>query len=161
MPVPRSRASHAPAVGGQTRKTLGASPPDAGCALSRAYPLRQRVTVMLATVAVLPDSLRACWAAWRSTALLQSAAVADAVVLVEAAGAVVVVAGAAVEDGALAVLFHQSCTLSLAGPPAQPGPNGPWWCAALPHPLCLARKHIRWVHDWKPESPRLPISRLP
>jgi hypothetical protein len=67
--------------------------------------LRQRVTVMLATVAVLPDSLRACWAAWRSTALLQSAAVADAVVLVEAAGAVVVVAGAAVEDGALAVLF--------------------------------------------------------
>jgi hypothetical protein len=65
--------------------------------------LRQRVTVMLATVAVLPDSLRACWAAWRSTALLQSAAVADAVVLVEAAGAVVVVAGVAVEDGALPV----------------------------------------------------------
>src|SRR5215203_3967870 len=104
MPVPRSMASHAPAVGRQTRKTLGASPPDAGCALSRAYPLRQRVTVMLA---VLPDSLRACWAAWRSTALLQSAAVADAVVLVEAAGAVVVVAGVAVEDGRWRCCSHQ------------------------------------------------------
>ena len=53
-------ASQAPAAGRQTRKTLGDSPPDAGCALSRAYPLRQRVRVMLVTVAVLPDSLRAC-----------------------------------------------------------------------------------------------------
>ena len=34
--------------------------PDAGCALSRAYPLRQRATVTLAMVTVLPDSLRAC-----------------------------------------------------------------------------------------------------
>jgi choline dehydrogenase-like flavoprotein len=60
--------------------------------------------VTLVTVAVLPDSLRACCAAWRSTALLQSAAVPDAVVVVEAADAVVVAAGAAVEDGVLAVL---------------------------------------------------------
>src|SRR5512133_446930 len=105
MPVPKSMASHAPAAGRQTRKTLGDSPTDAGCALSRAYPLRQRVKVMLVTVTVLPDSRRAFWAAWSSTALLQLAAVADAVVVVEAAGAVVVVvAGAAVEDGALAVL---------------------------------------------------------
>jgi hypothetical protein len=52
--------SQAPAAGRQTRKTLGDSPPDAGCALSRAYPLRHRVRVMLVTVAVLPDSLRAC-----------------------------------------------------------------------------------------------------
>ena len=66
--------------------------------------MRQRVRVMLVTVAVLPDSLRAFWAAWRSTALLQSEAVPDAVVVVEAAGAVVVDTGAAVEDGVLAVL---------------------------------------------------------
>jgi hypothetical protein len=52
--------------------------------------LRQRVKVMLVTVTVLPDSRRAFWAAWSSTALRQLAAVADAVVVVEAAGAVVV-----------------------------------------------------------------------
>ena len=54
-------AAQAWVAGLQTKKTLGASPlPDAGCALSRAYPLRQRVTVTLAMVTVLPDSLRAC-----------------------------------------------------------------------------------------------------
>jgi hypothetical protein len=31
-------------------------PPDAGCALTRAYPLRQRVMVTLAMVTVLPES---------------------------------------------------------------------------------------------------------
>jgi hypothetical protein len=104
MPVPRSRASQAWVAGLQTRKTLGDSiAPDAGCALSRAYPLRQRATVMLAMVAVLPDSLRAFWAAWSSTPLLHRAAAADGVVVEEdeaVGGGVVVVARAAVEAGA-------------------------------------------------------------
>ena len=61
MPVPRSSAAQACAAGLQTKETLGASTlPAAGCALSRAYPLRQRATVTLAMVTVLPDSLRAC-----------------------------------------------------------------------------------------------------
>ena len=41
--------------------------------------MRQRVSVMLVMVTVLPDSLRACWAARRSTALLHLAAAADSV----------------------------------------------------------------------------------
>jgi hypothetical protein len=106
MPVPRSRASQAWVAGLQTRKTLGDSiAPDAGCALRRAYPLRQRATVMLAMVAVLPDSLRAFWAALSSTPLLHRAAAADGVVVEEdeaVGGGVVVVAGAAVEAGAAA-----------------------------------------------------------
>lgn len=107
MPVPRSSAAQAWVAGRQTRKTLGASTlPAAGCALSRAYPLRQRATVTLAMVTVLPDSLRACWAASRSTPLLHRAAAADAVVVEEeeavAGGVVVVVTGAAVEAGAAA-----------------------------------------------------------
>ena len=61
MPVPRSSAAQAWVAGLQTKKTLGDSTlPDAGRALSRAYPLRQRATVTLAMVTVLPDSLRAC-----------------------------------------------------------------------------------------------------
>jgi len=84
---------------------------EAGCAVSRAYPLRQRVSVMLVMVIVLPDSRRAFWAARRSTALLHLAAAADpvvgaALVVVEAvAGGVVVVADAA-EDGAPAERFR-------------------------------------------------------
>src|SRR4029450_5678552 len=102
MPVPRSSAAQACAAGRQTRKTLGDSTlPDAGCALSRAYPLRQRAAVTLAMVTPLPASLRACWAASRSTPLLHRAAAADAVVVEEeeeaVAGGVVVGTGAAVE----------------------------------------------------------------
>jgi hypothetical protein len=109
MPVPRSRASQAWVAGLQTRNTLGDSRvPDAGCALSRAYPLRQRVRVMLAMVTVLPDSVSAFWAAWSSTPLLHRAAVTDGVVVEEdeaVAGGVVVVAGVAVEAGAPAEPF--------------------------------------------------------
>ena len=43
---------------------------EAECALSRAYPLRQRISVMLVMVTVLPESLRAFWAAAKSTSLL-------------------------------------------------------------------------------------------
>jgi hypothetical protein len=107
MPVPRSRAFQLWLAGLHTRKTFGDSAlPDAGWALSRAYPLRQRARVMLAMVTVLPESLRACWAAWSSTPLLHRAAAADAVVVEEeaVAGGMVEVAGAAVEAGAPAEL---------------------------------------------------------
>jgi ribosomal protein L16 Arg81 hydroxylase len=54
---------------------------------------------------VLPESLRACWAAWRRTPLLHRAAVPDevaevAVVEEVVAGGVLVVTGAAVVAGA-------------------------------------------------------------
>ena len=58
--------------------------------------MRQRATVTLAMVTVLPESLRAFWAAASSTPLLHRAAAADAVVVEDdeaVAGAEVVVVG--------------------------------------------------------------------
>jgi hypothetical protein len=60
---------------------------------------------MLVMVTVLPESLRAFWAAAKSTSLLHLAAVPDGVVVVEAVvGAVAVVAGAVVEGDGVAEL---------------------------------------------------------
>jgi hypothetical protein len=44
---------------------------EAECALSRAYPLRQRIRVMLVMVTVLPESLRAFWAAAQCASFLE------------------------------------------------------------------------------------------
>lgn len=107
---------------------------EAECALSRAYPLRQRISVMLVMVTVLPESLRAFWAAAKSTSLLHLAAVPDGVVVVEAVvGGVAVVAGAVVEgDGVVELSRLEELHPAAIRATSTPGSSSPTVLRRMP-----------------------------
>ena len=85
--------------------------------------------------------------------MLQSAAVPDAVVLVEAADAVVV-AGAAVEGGVLAVLGSEELHPAVVSATSTARTSRPLVvCPLASHPLVPASQHIWWASALENRDP--------